>query len=78
MKHASSTRRTFFALTPLKARRLRHALTMAEVAVAAGMSLTKVSYLERDEAAGTAEERKRVRVAIDCLVARVERAQVSG
>jgi hypothetical protein len=62
-----SRRRRFPALTPLRAERLRQALTIAEVASESGISSFRVSIIERDPDQATPEELGLLRQAIGRL-----------
>ncbi|MFZ2493908.1 MAG: helix-turn-helix transcriptional regulator [Thermoanaerobaculia bacterium] len=54
-----------FAITPLREKRLRAVLTLADVAAKAGMSLTRASIIERDATRAKGGELDRLSAAID-------------
>jgi transcriptional regulator with XRE-family HTH domain len=60
-------RRRLMALTEIRAERLRRALTLFEVAQAAGISTYRVSCIERGVDDGTPEELHLMRAAIEKL-----------
>ena len=61
-------RRAFAALTPLRAERLQHALTIAEVSSVSGVCTYRISLIERDLDDVTPEELSKLRAAITRLV----------
>ncbi len=61
-------RRAFPPLTPLRAQRLRHALTIAEVAREAGLTSYRLSVIERNLDSVRPEELAALRSAIATLV----------
>lgn len=60
-------RRRFLAISPVRARRLRAGLTLADVAVAAGLTHNRLSVLERDPEVAIPGELQVVRRSIDRL-----------
>jgi len=61
-----------FPMTPLRGRRLQHALTLNEVAREAGMSLSRASMIERKPGIATVEEIASLESAVDSLAEREE------
>jgi transcriptional regulator with XRE-family HTH domain len=60
--------------TELREFRLRHGLRLADVAVRAGLSLTRASRVERDLSVGTDLEISALRSAVELIAAEVKAA----
>jgi transcriptional regulator with XRE-family HTH domain len=63
----ANRRRSFPALTPLRADRLRRALTLAELARASGLSSFRLSIIERGLDDATPDELARLQRALESL-----------
>lgn len=65
-KHEPARRRMYPA-SELRMARLTRGLRLVEVAMKARLSVTRVSYVERDPSLGTEEELQAIRSAIEAL-----------